>query len=260
MFTLNAMKEKTSKTLFAFLYLLSFYLAIKLIPFEKLNAVSYLPSLLQVLSLFFLLLWIFHELRNSGLTHYKNQNHLNIFLLSPFLLICLSNILYCLIFHEELKIQMDISFIFTVLKTSFSVMIEEILFRVFFIEFLRLGLKESRWKNLLIIFFSSIAFSLLHVINFYGNPPLSVLLQIGYTFYLGLILGYIAIYFESPILPFICHFLFNFLNTDLYISLYDAEINTRYVLFSSILGIVLLIYFVLLYHLAWRKNKNGNFE
>ncbi len=251
------MEKKTSNLLFTFLYLLSFYLAIKLVPFEKLNSVSFLPSLLRTICFCILLFLMLHEIKKNQIQHRRNPNHLSILFLVPFLLVCSSNLLYCFFFHEKQVISFDAqSFILSTIETLFSVTIEEILFRIFFIEFLFSFLKDGRWKNLLVILFSALAFSFMHVLNFFGNAPLAVLLQIGYTFYLGLIFGVMALFFESPILSIVFHFLFNFLNMNLYNCLYDVEITSKYVLFSFLLGFVLLIYLFVVYDLSRRKNNH----
>ncbi len=251
------MEKQTSNILFTFLYLLSFYLAIKLVPFEKLNFVSFLPSLLRIICFCLLILLMAYEIKKNQLSHRRNPSHLNDLLLVPFLLVCSSNLLYCLFFQEKLTISFVAeSFVLETIETIFSVMIEEILFRIFFIEFLSSFLKEGKWKNLFVILFSSLAFSFMHVLNFFGNAPLAVLLQIGYTFYIGLIMGVMALFFESPFLPILFHFLFNFLNTNLFTCLYDIEITSGYVLFSFFIGFFLLIYLFVVYDLARRKNNH----
>ncbi len=251
------MEKKTSNLLFTFLYLLSFYLAIKMVPFEKLNFVSFLPSLLRIICFCLLIFLMAYETKKNQIHHRRNPSHPNDFLLVPFLLVCSSNLLYCFFFHEKQTISFEAeSFALSTIETFFSVTIEEILFRVFFIEFLSSFLKDGKWKNLLVILFSALAFSFMHILNFFGNAPLAVLLQIGYTFYIGLILGMIACFFESPFLPIVFHFFFNFLNTNLYVCLYDIEITSKYVLFSFGIGFVLLIYLFVVYYLARRKNNH----
>ncbi len=250
------MDKKTSNLLFTFLYLLAFYLAIKFIPFEKLDFTSWLPMLLQVISLLLLLAWIIHETRKNGLSDRRNENHISYLLCIPYLLGCSSNLLYCLFFQKEVIIDFDaLSFVLKTFDTLFGVAIEELLFRFFLVEFLLSLLKDGKWKNMLVILYSSLFFSLMHVINFYGNAPLNVLIQMGYTFALGLILGTVALLYETPVLVVIGHFLFNYLNMDVYSCFYDVEINVSYVLFSVGIVIILLVYLVLLYDLDRRKKK-----
>ena len=254
------MEKKTKNLLFTFLYLLAFYLAIRFIPFEKLDFTTSLPSLLQVILLLVLFCWMLYEIRKNGLTFRKKENHLSYLCCLPLIVGCMSNILYCLIFQKEMTISFDaVSFIFTTFKTLSGVAVEELLFRFFFLEFLLLFLKDGKWKNILVILYSSLAFSLMHVINFYGNAPLSVLLQIGYTFVLGLALGFVALMFETPSLVILGHFLFNYLNTDVYVCLYNVDIDASYVLFSVGIVIILFLYLLVLYDLDRRKNQRDTY-
>jgi membrane protease YdiL (CAAX protease family) len=252
------MDKKTSNLLFSFLYLLAFYLAIKFIPFEKMTSFSWFPVMMQSLCLVLLLAMILYEVKKNGLVHRKKENHLNYLLLIPLILGCASNLLYCLFFQVAPSVSFDpVLFPLNSFKTLLSVSIEELLFRFFFLEFLICFIKDGKWKNVLVVLFSSLAFSLMHVVNFFGNAPLSVLIQIGYTFLLGGILSYLALMFESPIVPILGHFLFNYLNTDIFVCLYSVEINLSYVLFSIGIGLILLIYLFVLYDLDRRKNIHG---
>ena len=252
------MEKITSNKLYSFLYLLAVYLGIKLLPLIDWLPQLWQANLIQIALYLILIGLIIYECRRIPLHHRKNKDHLSYFLLLPMVLGCMSNLLYCWFFGIEPKVSIDsLYFPLNSVITILCVSIEELLLRFLFFSFVEDMVRKSRYSVLWTVLFSSIAFSLMHCINFFGNAPLNVLLQLGYTFVLGLALGSLAILFESPIIPILGHFLFNFLNTDLYVSLYQAEINTSYVLFSVGVIILLILYLILLYYLTWRKKQHA---
>lgn len=251
------MDSTTKNKLYSFLYLFAFYLAIRLLPLDKwCGSLTWLSKLLLIL-LFALEVFLqFWEARKIEY-HYPKIEHTTPFLWIPFILGCGSNIFYCLCFSIPAEVSISNLFFLNILSTFLGVMIEEILFRYFFISFLDSLLKEDKWKNFYLILFSGLAFSLMHCINFFGNNPFSVLLQLGYTFVLGIVCSYLALGYQKLYLAVIGHFLFNFLNTDLFVSLYNIDVDTPYILFSLGIGIILSLYFVLIFYLNRRK-QHGN--
>ncbi len=199
-----------------------------------------------------------YESRRAKLTMQKNEHHLNYLLLLPLVVGGMSNLIYSWVFASPLKESLDVaSFFNNAGMTLCCVTIEELLFRFFFLYFLQDVVKEGKYRDLLLILFSSLAFGMMHVVNFYGNNPLMVLTQIGYTMVLGLVLGFMALYFQTPVIPIIGHFIFNFLNTDLYALFYSLEMNSPYILTSLCIGLFVLGYVAFLYYLARRKNEHA---
>lgn len=251
------MKKKTRNILITFLYLLLLYLGVKLIPTGDFVPETYQSKWISFGFLLIVLGLCIYEMLKGKNGWIWNRNHLSYLFLLPFVLGAMSNLFYIWFFGGTFAEEHDIALFFAELSvTIVSVIIEEILFRYFFILFLDCLLKEGKEKKLLIVFFSSIAFALMHVINFYGNNPFNVLLQIGYTFVLGLFLGTFALIYESPILPSIGHFLFNFLNTNVFVLFYRVNMSEiSYMLFSLAIGIFLLCYLVLIYYFSVKKEK-----
>lgn len=76
------------------------------------------------------------------------------------------------------------------------------------------------------------------------------LLQIIYIFLLVLVCGYLAIYFDSAVIPVTFHFLYNAINHILFYHFYEFDISWPYVLFVSIFAVFGIFYFVALWHLS----------
>ena len=97
----------------------------------------------------------------------------------------------------------------------------------------------------------------MHAINFIGNAPLSVLMQMGYTLFLGVVLASITLYHKRGIyLAISFHFFFNFINSDLINALFSYQINLNYVLFNLAFGVLALLYLFFLYHRHQKGNEN----
>ncbi len=251
------MNKETSNQIYSFLYLFALYLGIKLLPLIEWLPELWMAKLIQMILFFAICCLCFYEAARTGFIHDRRNQHRSYFFLAPFLLGCISNLMYCWIFQIPTNIQMDANiFVLDGFITLFCVVIEEYLFRVFFFSFLQNFIGNQKHKDFLVILFSAFAFSLIHLINLFGNNPLVVLTQVGYTFILGLILGYIALYFERPYVPIIGHFLFNFFNTNLYLVFYSASIDVNYILFSLGVGLAVLGYGVVLYLIDRRKKED----
>lgn len=251
------MNKQAQNHLYSFLYLLALYLGIKLLPLEDWLPEIWIAKMIRIILFFAVCCICVYEGKRVGFLYERKENHHSYFLLAPFLIGCISNLLFCWFFNIPTTIKIDASsFVLELFITLFCVVVEEYLFRVFFISFLQHALANDNKQNPFIILFSSLSFALMHCINFFGNSPLSVLVQIGYTFILGLILGYIALYFERPIIVCVGHFLFNFFNTNLFTTFYQIDMDVNYVLFSLLLGVILVAYGATIYFLDRRKEKN----
>lgn len=249
------MNKETKNLLFTFLYLLALYLGIKMIPFDRWINNDFISKPISLFLFTLLIFLISYEIKKADLKRVINDSGLPLFTLIPFVLGPLSNFTYCFVFRMDVNTTIDITFIFTILNTIVCVIIEELLFRFISIEFFKKYLKESKYKNILIVLFSSIVFSLMHCINFFGNSPYLVLLQLGYTFVLGIFLSSISMMYENLYLPIIGHFLFNFLNTDLVNVFYQYDMsNIHYIIYSILVGVGLFSYLFAMYFLYKRKN------
>lgn len=253
------MDKEKKNLIYTFLYVLALYLGIKMIPFERWIAIEWVVALLKTFTYLLLLLLALWECRKADMEPEKNECHLSYFLLLPLLIGPCSNLGFGLLFHSEPDIHFDSSFAFTLIETLECTAIEEILFRWILLSFLVKAVQGKKNPDILVILLDSLLFSLMHAINFFGNNPLNVLLQMGYTFVLGWILSTIAMSFETPIVPVLGHFLFNFLNTDVAVRIYSYDMSKpSYLVYSGVLSFLVIIYVGLLYLIT--KNKQRKHE
>lgn len=252
------MEKQSKQLLYTFLYLLALYLGVKMLPLERWISsepvVLFLSLALEIL----LILLILYEIRHASLKIEKKTQTISLFLLLPLLPAASSNLLYSLIFRSGISFSIDSLFPLVTLNTLACVVIEELLFRMILLLFFSSLLKEKN-RMILSILFTSLCFSLMHGINFFGNNPFAVLLQLGYTLLLGLVLGSLTCLYRSAIVPIVGHFLYNFLNMDLFSRIYDVNMSEpSYILFQTAIGICALIYLVVLFLIDHKKGKNDN--
>ena len=251
----NHMEKEQKNTLITFLYLLLFYLACKFLPFEKIPGPNFVAPLLQALVLLGILIFVLLEEKKCQIP--RKEGTQNPFLSFPLFLICFSNLLYLLCFQIAPSKTVDVPlFLSETLVTFFSITIEELLFRSLLFPFFQ-SLIQGKHSDELSILVSSACFSLMHAINFIGNAPLSVVMQMGYTLFLGVVLASITLYHKRGIyLAISFHFFFNFINSDLINALFSYQINLNYVLFNLTFGVLALLYLFFLYHRHQKGNEN----
>ena len=201
--------------------------------------------IIKIVSIVYILFYIRKE--NLNKLKCERIDH-NTFKLIPLLLLCASNFVVVLFQKSSINTSIDIFEIITGLILSIGVgIIEELLFRSQVLEeFLQY---KSKPKALL---YSSLIFSSVHLLNIssLGSVP-SVLIQVGYTFYLGLVVGVIYLASKNIFLPIVFHILFNFLNDILVAELFVMKWDYIFFLVNILLGVVLFGYLLLIF-----KNKS----
>ena len=170
-------------------------------------------------------------------------------LLLPFIFVCFSNLFVCLIDKAPLR-EINLLSIFQDLLFYLLVAIsEELVFR--YILFNEIKANNSCFKAML---FSSLIFGGLHILNItsIASIPLS-LLQVLYTFGLGMLLCLIYLYTENIVLTISFHFLFNFINDSLASSLFELNWGTNFYLINAIFAIIFVIYGIIIYIFKVKK-------
>ena len=260
----NGCMNKSKKNIFyTFLYLLLLYLGMKLIPFEKISDNQYLVDGIQLVVFLILLFLCFYEVRKSKavlLNSSKEQT-------TPLLLILLlplifSNLIYGMIFNVQPISSNNNTFLF-VITSIICVIIEEIVFRFFLTEFFFSIFKDNRNKELLVITLQAICFSMMHCINFFGGNPLSVLMQLGYTLFLGFVLGLINVSVKNGfIFSVIIHALYNLINGMLIESLFSIPVTNTYIIYSITVGLysLAIVLFCYLIFIVRRGKTVGEVE
>ncbi len=239
------------------LYLLCLYLACLFLPYEKMTSFYLYQILIKTGFLCIVLFLCLMETRKNSTKHIKKIHMTDYFLLLPFLLPCFSNLIYALGYSVPKANSVDIGLLFSnIFLALVSVIIEEMIFRYYLVFLFSSLFQKKKYKIGLTIFFSALCFSLLHVINFTSGNYLGTLFQIGYTFFLGIILGYFACEIENIYLPIIGHFLFNLINMILFNSLFNmTEYTLTYACVSLAFGAIAILYFVLFVYLRKRREE-----
>lgn len=171
----------------------------------------------------------------------KLNNSILIYL--PCLLICFSNIIYCLIFATPNNNFNINTLIIPFINCILTCVLEELLFRNILLSYL---LKYfSKNKSILI---SSLCFGLIHLLNInsFAAIPFS-LIQCVYCFFLGLLLSSLYIDSNNLFCPIIFHFLFNFINGDLVTNLYIYNWDIYFFIINIAVALIIIVYCLLVY-------------
>ena len=123
---------------------------------------------------------------------------------------------------------------------------EEVLFRGIFIY----NLKESGASDTKCLYVSALLFSLIHLTNIVGGDVASTLLQVIYSFVIGLFLGAVYLKNRSLLQVILCHFLIDFSNR-----IYDGTAGTANTVQIVIFAIVLIALAVYSLFLFKKKEK-----
>ena len=172
----------------------------------------------------------------------------------PFLLACFSNLIaFGLDGAQTTGITMTSGYLSLFIIYHFlGAVVEEFLFR-FFIQsqLVRVGSIKR-------ILYGAAIFALFHLLNMVNISTVdclvTVLIQVAYSFGLGILLGFIYEYtYSLPICIFV-HFAFNFFNTVLYQYMGCVTSNFAFYLTAVVIALVLAIYTFLIYWFVLRRN------
>lgn len=240
---------------FAFLYSLLNY-----IPFAYfLDQIPFLVTRLVVY--FFLTAAVIFFKHKLQIEVEKPHQQIGFAYLFPFLFPCLVDLIYCEIFHADLNpnFRGDILTL-EIFIDFFDSIFEDVVFVDIAIALLFELIENRHKRNLKSILISSLFFSLIRCYVFLYNDPFYSLFSLCVTFAVTFSCGYLAIYYDSPLIPIAFHLLFNILNFVLVPLYFSFEIEVEYYLFNSS-GIVLLcLYTLFLYHYSDRKYHKMHIE
>ena len=229
-----------NKRIYSIIYLICLVLLINSLPFGLLidnEVILFIINfVIKVLSIVYILVYIKKE--NLNILKF-NKINTSSFRLIPLLLLCISNFIVGLIQNSNINEKINLFTIISGLIISIGVsVIEELLFRS---QVLEEFLKSK--SKLLSVVYSSLIFGSVHLLNIssLGSIPI-VLVQVCYTFFLGVVLGYIYFYSKNIALPIIFHFLFNFFNDILVKELFDVKWDIVFYLVNIFIGVILFLY------------------
>ena len=231
------------------LMFLCIYLIIVALPYNKFlnddwsNLIITIGKL--VLSTVMLLMF-----KREGFT-FEHVDLKRIVLFVPLLLLCGSNLIFLGINKADIATSPDYSTLINsacfCLATALS---EEIIFRGMACEVIK-----SKYNKPLTLLISAAVFGVVHFIAGVFSSPLGALIQMGYTFYLGLVVGLTYLYGGSIYASVFIHFVFNFLNDSLFQILYEGNWNTTFYIVNISVGVVVAVYGLLLFFLFEKKNR-----
>lgn len=203
---------------------------------------SFDSSILRLLFrfLFLIYLYVFDFLNKEKLRKFSFR-YLPFFILFPF-----SNFLI-LLFRKNLSFDFSFYSVFYLIDCLIAAFIEEILFRS-----LLLKGKENakaRWKYLVL---SSCLFSLSHLFNGFN---LTALLQVIYTFGLGMVLGSIYLYGGGFFYCVLLHFMFNFFNGYISSCFKGSNNFQAFIICNVIIGTIIVVYYFVLAFIRIKKTS-----
>ena len=188
--------------------------------------------------------------------------HINIFkfynlrrmvLFIPFLLICFSNLIAAKIdgAYGVSTLSTDLLAVMIVFHFLQAV-VEEFLFRLFIQgSLVRVGSIKR-------IFYGALIFAAFHLLNMVGirsvDGLVTVLVQIVYSFGLGILLGFVYEYTYSLPACIFLHFAFNFFNTVLYKYLGCVSSDFSFYMTAVVVTSVVGLYTFLIYWFVLRRN------
>lgn len=163
----------------------------------------------------------------------------------PFILICFTNFIIVFINKDIINHSYnELDLIFDIILCIPNVLVEEFIFRYLILYELNHNVSEFR-----AILFSALIFGGIHIFNITSLSVIPiVLLQVLYTFGIGLILG--LVYTKSKcniIYPIILHLVFNVFNDILVTNLFILSWNLNFFLVNIIVTIIIGLYSVFIY-------------
>ena len=152
---------------------------------------------------------------------FKDNNGLfnNFVIILPALLFVIWNIFYNLSSGNSFGTAN--TFMEALIIAAAPAIFEEVIFRGIFIY----NLKKYGYDDIKCLLISALVFSLVHLTNAVGGNLIAVVLQIGYSFVIGLVLGAIYLKNNSILQVILIHFLIDYSN-----SIYNGTVaNSSYV-------------------------------
>lgn len=235
---------------FKFLDILLFVLLLVFVscfPYDRLGLSYLIEKILAIGFRLCVLAYYLYIIVKNQIKVFGISNRRNIIICIPFLIACFSNMIAFKIdggtFYKE-TINFPVFFV-EVLLVFISALLEEIVFRLF----IHNSLTEV--GSIKRILGSAGIFALMHLINVVNvasiNDLVALLIQVVYTFGLGLMLGFLYEFSHSLTACVFLHFLFNFFNSLLLRYFYPEVGQLPMYLTAVVIAFVLVCYSLLIY-------------
>ncbi|MCQ2798792.1 MAG: CPBP family glutamic-type intramembrane protease [Bacilli bacterium] len=192
------------------------------------------------------------------------EKQISIWWLIPLLFVCFTHPLYATLFGDGVKLAEEIEFgvlAFDAGVDIFVSIVEDILFVDLYISLLMEVFKKHKYKRVLSIFVAAITFTVAHAYTFIYHEPLEAVVILVTVFFLIVECGYLAIYFDSALIPIIAHALFNELNFVIFDQIYDVTYSDyRYATFAALMILMAGCYLSTLYRMSTLQKYRPNFH
>ena len=169
--------------------------------------------------------------------------------LIPLLIPCFANLIYMLIREEGVDGKFEYIMLYDLVVDAMGSIIEDLLFVDFMIYFLLKNLK-MKYKRAVSVVIAGLVFMVAHCYSFMEFKPEVALLRLVFVALLTMECGYLAIFFDSFLIPVGFHFLFNAINYIIFDFFYYVEVSQIYYAFNFLIAIMAANYVIVLWHLS----------
>lgn len=208
-----------------------------------------------LLALFIAFTIIFAALTKIAHLFQGKINNRNMFLLLPLFAIAFCNLFYLTVIQKgTIGVIWNVDFILSIVQALLTALAEELLFRFVIQKNLQI---KSRLVKILI---ASAIFAVCHIFTIISYWNLTApstwnwfdVSMIGYTFFIGVCLGFLYEYTNNIVLPIIFHFFFNLINN---VWFAVSEWSVPY-LINCLCFAVFGIAYICLFYFVFTKREN----
>lgn len=150
--------------------------------------------------------------------------------------------------------------VYDLITDFFTSVYEDVVFVDLGIFLLTELLKENGFRRLLAVLIAGLFFTAVHSYSYLYEDLALALFQQFYVFLLTLECGYLAIYYDSALIPIVAHYLFNALNHVAFgfFFVHDGSlIGPDYLIFTGVIALFAVGYTILLWNYSNLINKEA---
>lgn len=229
------------------------YIGISSLPFNLIPISNFFITILRISAqiLAFFIIQCFLK-KSKLIKQVDNSKGHSLLLFLPLFIVCFSNFFCLLDSSNSFEFSFNGDLILTIFLSILIAFNEEYIFRLLLITNIP-DEKGSLYK----IIISSLIFSLCHLTHFLSSFNPVDLIDVVYTFGIGIVLGLIFVYGKSFVLAVVYHALYNVINGNFAQSWirYGANSYSFYYI-NIIVAAVAITYVLLIYFVKFREHKN----
>lgn len=250
---MNRWKMTKSKLLDT-LILILIDIGISCLPFTLFGIENTLLYIFQILGQF-VIFFLFRLVLKKSPLKFKERtyNRRNMFFFIPVFVLCFSNFFNLLNPANYIKFSFSIDLVLLIVLSFCVAFNEEYLFRSVIIDNL-----DSSEKPIVKVIISASIFAACHLTVFFSSFNPIDLIQVVYTFDLGIVLGLMYVYGECLWYCVLFHFAYNAINSNLAGEWIKYErMDFLYYLINTLVGLVIAAYLFAIYFLILKKSKTA---